>query len=645
MLRLLCKNGLAELFDELEQRDELPEDAWAALAARNQHENVVETVVSFLQNKNQSMANRIASGGFLPHSPRVANAQAEPFGRMGHTDFARHLCTLYIEDLVDLVGSTIDNGFQFSRYQHHLATSPRHFDDIEARLAQTTIIDGWLDSLAATIDSPVVAITVPFPGNLYGALRIGRALKQRGLTVYIGGGYINTELRDVDEPRLWQYCDALTFDDGEGPLLALLQHGKTRIDNRHRTLTIEGRHDMAHAPVEPTRSAYYGDLTLKNYLQLLDTLNPAHRLWADGRWNKITLAHGCYWKRCAFCDVTLDYVGNYNAGKATQLVDDMEQLIRETGETGFHFVDEAAPPKVMIAMAKEILTRGLKVTWWGNIRFETAFTPDVCRLLAASGMIAITGGLEVASDRLLKKMDKGITLAETVKVTKAFHESGISTHAYLMYGFPNQTALETMNAMEFVRQMFQHGLLESAFWHRFVLTRHSLVYKNPDKFGIKVLPTDAGVFASNDVPHTDNEDHDQFDVGLPLALASWLRGDDLERDVEEWFERETPTPTIDRDFVVQHLAGEPHNKRSGTLVWIGTGVLRAEQSARLFGALGEVDIYGSDDQLEWLIEVIDAAAPDLELQLADVIEAFPGNWSKWSIENWASCRSAGLIVI
>jgi hypothetical protein len=285
------------------------------------------------------------------------------------------------------------------------------------------------------------------------------------------------------------------------------------------------------------------------------------------------------------------------------------------------------------------------VTWWGNIRFETAFTPDVCRLLAASGLIAVTGGLEVASDKMLKKMDKGITLAQTVQVTKAFAEAGISTHAYLMYGFPNQTAVDTMNAMEFVRQMFQNGLIESAFWHRFVLTRHSLVYKNPEKFGIEILPTDSGVFASNDVAHTDNEQHDQFDDGLPLALASWLRGSGLERDVSEWFEQETPAPTIDREFVAQKLEVDWTEKQTGTLVWIGSGVLQGDRSVRMFGSFGEVEVYGSDDELEWLLEVVSAATPESNLSLEDVIEAFPDNWDRWSSKNWDSCRWAGLIII
>ena len=145
-----------------------------------------------------------------------------------------------------------------------------------------------------------------------------------------------------------------------------------------------------------------------------------HSLWSDGRWNKLTMAHGCYWGKCTFCDISLDYISLYEPIAATILVDRMEQLIAQTGEQGFHFVDEAAPPALMRAVALEILKRKLTVTWWTNIRFEKNFTQDLCHLLKASGCIAVSGGLEVASDRLLKLIDKGVTVEQVAQVTRSF---------------------------------------------------------------------------------------------------------------------------------------------------------------------------------------------------------------------------------
>ena len=117
----------------------------------------------------------------------------------------------------------------------------------------------------------------------------------------------------------------------------------------------------------------------------------------------------------------------------------LNAIVAETGQTGFHFVDEAAPPKSLKALAAELQRRGVAVGWWGNIRFEKSFTPELCRQLAASGCIAVSGGLEVASDRLLKLMQKGVSVQQVARVTKAFADAGILVHAYLMYGFPTQT--------------------------------------------------------------------------------------------------------------------------------------------------------------------------------------------------------------
>jgi radical SAM superfamily enzyme YgiQ (UPF0313 family) len=228
-------------------------------------------------------------------------------------------------------------------------------------------------------------------------------------------------------------------------------------------------------------------------------LNPMHRLWSDGRWNKLTVAHGCYWKKCSFCDVSLDYIGRYDASPPPTLVDRIESIIEETGQTGFHFVDEAAPPKALKALAEE-LARNRAISWWGNIRFEKSFTPELCLQLADSGCIAVSGGLEVASDRLLKLMQKGVSVEQVARVTRAFSDAGILVHAYLMYGFPTQTVQDTVDALEYVRQLFAAGCIQSGFFHRFVCTVHSPVGLHPEAVRRdfeKPLPPVS--FAKNDV--------------------------------------------------------------------------------------------------------------------------------------------------
>ena len=488
----------------------------------------------------------------------MAGMDEQHFGRMDQEDRARYRATLYLKDLVDLIRSCIDPGFELNRYQHHLSAGQSDLNALVERLAQSTLVDAWLDELSDTIQADVVGLSVPFPGNFYGALRIGKRLKERGVQVLLGGGYINTELRDFRDPVLFEYIDALFFDDGEGPLTAWLSHRNGEADTRHRTRTIDGDLEKKHVRPVCEKVADYRGLDLGSYLQIVDSLNPAHRLWSDGRWNKMTLAHGCYWKRCEFCDIQLDYIARYEPARVEQLLDQIEEQVGMTGQTGFHMVDEAAPPKLMIQLAEGLLERNLTISWWGNIRFEPAFTPDVCRLLAASGLIAVTGGLEVASDRLLQKMDKGISVDQVVQVAGAFSDAEVMVHAYLMYGFPTQTHQEAVDAMEVVRQLFELGLLDSAFWHRFVLTKHSGVMRDPERFQINVLPPTRPSFAENDLEHRDlnGVDWSEFDEVLPTSLREWMRGESLDRPVHQWFAGLLPESTIPPDRVRRVTAGK-----------------------------------------------------------------------------------------
>ena len=391
--------------------------------------------------------------------------------------------------------------------------------------------------------------------------------------------------------------------------------------------------------------AWYGELPLTSYLQLVDSLNPAHRLWSDGRWTKATLAHGCYWKRCSFCDIQLDYIARYAPSPIPALVDALEEVIAETGQTGVHLVDEAAPPRLLKELALELLARGTSLTWWGNIRFEPTFTPDLCRLLAASGLVAVTGGLEVASDRLLEKMDKGVTVGGVARSAHAFRQAGVLVHAYLMYGFPGQTPQETVDALERVRLFFRAGLLSSAFWHRFVLTTHSGITPDPEAFGIQIDPLPPGAFAVNDRHHQDlsGADPDRFDAVLPRALAAWMRGRELERPAHTWFAPPLPPAEVDPGFVQQALEEPP--PLGNRLIWLGGEPLDGPDGLVLHLPDSTLVLSLGDAEAQWLTEVLEAARPGGEvLTVQEAQSVFPGDWARFS-PSWEALRAAGLLVV
>jgi len=544
----------------------------------------IEPVVAFLQGRDPSLAFRIAGRNFLPEGARfnaldayIDDAGGDPlawaFGALGIQDRARHFATLYLNDVADVLREAVDARFEFVRYAESLAQSQASFEPLaQALAAAPTLVDSTLHELTlaavARHKPDIVLVSAPFPGNVYGAFRIAQTLKANckngpPLITVLGGGFVNTELRELAEPRVFDFFDYVMLDDGERPLLALLEHlrGERPVEQLVRSFLrqdgevcyIDGREpDIPFAEVgTPT----WDGLPLDRYLSVLDMLNPMHRLWSDGRWNKLTVAHGCYWKKCSFCDTSLDYISRYEAANAATLVDRIEAVIAETGQTGFHFVDEAAPPKALAALADELQQRNRAISWWGNIRFEKSFTPDLCRHLADSGCIAVSGGLEVASDRLLKLMQKGVSVEQVARVTRAFSDVGILVHAYLMYGFPTQTVQDTVDALEYVRQLFAAGCIQSGFFHRFACSAHAPVGRHPEQFGVTLQPLPNITFAKNDVQFVDptGVDHAALGVGLNKALYNYMHGLGLDDDVRNWFDMRVPKSRVPRHFIERAL--------------------------------------------------------------------------------------------
>lgn len=578
VLEVFHQKGLQALFDEIESRfSEVDFPFKRVLLNRKLYENTIDEVISFLQNKNYTLAYRVAAGNYLPKGNRFNQVKDLDwyFGNIGVQDKARYFCTLYLEDLADLIQATVGPHFGFSKYAERIARTAVSFEPIEVALNQELnyFDEILLRCLQKYFDEEIpsfVGFTVPFSGNLYGALKAGQWIKQHypQIKIAMGGGYANTELRDLSDPRVFQYIDYVTLDDGEGPILQMLKQLEDLENQKffRRTFRLVSGSvvfednmkvtDFAHA--QKPAPTYQG-MRLDEYLSVIDMPNPMHRLWNDGRWNKLTVAHGCYWKKCSFCDITLDYISRYEKTTAAHFVDQMESLIRETGERGFHFVDEAAPPAALREIAIEILRRRLQVSWWANIRFEKSFDPDLCALLSDSGCIAVTGGLEVASPRILELIDKGISIDQVAKTCQSFVQSGILVHAYLMYGFPTQTVQETIDSLEVVRQLFQCQLLQSGHWHQFAMTVHSPVGKDPEKYGvIRTGPNFQG-FANNDLFHEDPKgaNHDLFSDGLKKALYNYMHGIGMDFPLKKFFAFPIPEPLVPRTLIERSIKKLP----------------------------------------------------------------------------------------
>ena len=590
-IKLFSRKGLTDLFQSISNTEDLSDNSKRIIALQDDYIKTIDSVINFLQGANPTLAHLICNREFLPEAQRFLQLDdlEWAFGSMGILDRAKHLGTMYLEDLSDLIQECVDENFGFSRYAERMGRSANSFDELYAALQNEytyidTVLIEILKEKMEKLDPAMVAISVPFPGNLYTSLRCGQWIKKNfpSVKVAMGGGFANTELRSLSDERVFEFFDFITLDDGEAPVENLIGYvqGEKKMEDLKRTFTLINGNvtyinnaDCKDYKQGQIGTPDYSDLLLDKYISAIEVMNPMHSLWSDGRWNKLTMAHGCYWGKCTFCDISLDYIRLYQPIAASQICDRIEEIIAQTKQNGFHFVDEAAPPALMRELAIEILKRKLVITWWANIRFEKSFSRDLCLLLKASGCIAVSGGLEVASDRLLKLIEKGITVSQVAKVNKNFTDAGIMVHAYLMYGFPTQTDQETIDSLEMVRQMFEAGILQSAFWHQFAMTAHSPVGLNPAKYKVQKKSEEIGSFANNDIEHIDptGAEHELYSFGLKKSLLNYMHGACFDFPLHKWFDFKVPKTSIPPDYISVALQNDDHLafKPTAKVLWLG----------------------------------------------------------------------------
>ncbi|MEQ8927103.1 MAG: B12-binding domain-containing radical SAM protein [Fulvivirga sp.] len=679
IIQLFTRKSLQELFYKAKRsQSDHSENAQRIIALQDEYLAKIDDVINFLQGNNHSYARSICTEGYLPQASRFEQLDdlEWAFGNMGMQDKAKHLATLFLEDLSDFIIECIDDNFGFSRYAERLGMSANSFDELHQSLQQKP---SFIDELTLRIleeriqetKPQLVCFSIPFPGNLYSAFRCAQWIKSHypQIQIAMGGGFPNTELRTVSDTRVFEYFDFITLDDGEVPIELLIDNLEADKSTAELKRTFHLKNGKVFYNNLSSKPDYkqadlgtpdYSDLLLDKYISVIEIANPMHSLWSDGRWNKLTMAHGCYWGKCTFCDISLDYIKLYEPIAAKTLVDRMETIISQTGETGFHFVDEAAPPALMRELALEILRRGLTVTWWTNIRFEKSFTYDLCQLLKASGCIAVSGGLEVASDRLLKIIDKGVTVEQVAKVTRNFTEAGIMVHSYLMYGYPTQTVQETIDSLEMVRQMFEQGIIQSGFWHQFALTAHSPVGLQPELYGVTPMQ-EAISFAHNDIQFTDATgiDHNQFSFGLKKSLFNYMHGICFEFDLQEWFDFDIPPTTIPQDFILNSLEEDDYHNPlpSAKIIWVGNDPVIAQckknkKSKLIFHQnAGVMEANIDSEKVDWLLEILNQAKPREHANLTfskiknsydEHFEDFEIFWFSKPINN---LRKSGLLVI
>ncbi len=185
ILKLFCKEGIEKVFSEQRDLANTSENSKRIFALREEYIKTIDQVILFLQNQNPTLARQVCSMNFLPEASRFNQLDdlEFAFGNMGLQDKAKHLATLYLEDISDYIVENIDADFGFSRYAEKIGQSANSFDELYSKLQHDqTFIDHFaLNILKDKLDltqPKLVCFSVPFPGNLYAAFRCAQFIKK-----------------------------------------------------------------------------------------------------------------------------------------------------------------------------------------------------------------------------------------------------------------------------------------------------------------------------------------------------------------------------------------------------------------------------------------------------------------------------------
>jgi hypothetical protein len=261
-----------------------------------------------------------------------------------------------------------------------------------------------------------------------------------------------------------------------------------------------------------------------------------------------------------------------------------------TGVYGIHFTDEALPANLLVRFGALNLEHGRPFVFWGNIRFDTAYSFDTAAFLSSAGFLGASGGIETAADKGLASVGKGVSMQDIVRVCFNLKSNGILVHAYLITGFFRQTLRDDIDSLEMVRQLFEQELLDSAYFHTFVLTRHSKLFAMRESLPDLTFSEPEWDFASCDLVYEGKRAPEGFREGLNTALSNWMEGRGLDLPLSRWFSQSVPKTSVQPGAVESILGdilsqGTPLPGDAKRLAWAGGLVLTekmADGRVRLF---------------------------------------------------------------
>jgi anaerobic magnesium-protoporphyrin IX monomethyl ester cyclase len=365
----------------------------------------------------------------------------------------------------------------------------------------------------AFADADLLGISIVYNHQVYHAFQFARLLKQRWpeKRLVLGGTAISQLYKYLkDKARIkdvFTLCDAIVIGEGEMAICEIAaSDGDLERGGLTNTITYRKDTDRLSLPV----------LQYENLPALGRPVydHPWDLYLSPERGINYSPTRGCYWNRCTFCDYGLNTdkpTSPWRERKIAQVVEDLEHAQRQYGVRYVYFAVDVMAPGYLERLADAICDADLDIRWSAELRMEKIFSEERARKMARAGCVCVSFGMESGNQRILDLIDKGTNIKYMSATMKNFASAGVACQLMAFTDFPTETPEEQQATHEFIRET-------EPYWSTgglgtFLLTGTSIIAKNPDKFGITLIPTEGADIVRSVAYRVNSE------TGQRLALA------------------------------------------------------------------------------------------------------------------------------
>ncbi|MBC8444249.1 B12-binding domain-containing radical SAM protein [Candidatus Woesearchaeota archaeon] len=172
---------------------------------------------------------------------------------------------------------------------------------------------------------------------------------------------------------------------------------------------------------------------------------------------RMPTTRGCPHK-CSFCVHTLSKTP-WRSMSVEKIIRDLQEIIREYNIDSLYWADDNffVSKKRVERIAKSLIKEEIYITWSANCRVDYLDTYDdsFLDLLKQSGCYDLSLGIESGSNKILKKIKKGITREQILRIKNKLSDKKIRQTYLFMIGFPDETRNDVMLTVSMIKKLLK----------------------------------------------------------------------------------------------------------------------------------------------------------------------------------------------